>query len=65
MSEVTNMSIAKFFRNVSSEMRKVSWPKKKELTNYTITVVVTVVLLSVFFLLVDLGISSLIKLILK
>ncbi|MBU5214731.1 MULTISPECIES: preprotein translocase subunit SecE [Heyndrickxia] len=59
------MSIAKFFRNVASEMRKVSWPKKKELTNYTVTVVTTVVFLAVFFMVVDLGISSLIKLILK
>ncbi|MGB8001376.1 MAG: preprotein translocase subunit SecE, partial [Anaerobacillus sp.] len=24
----------KFFRNVASEMRKVSWPKRKELTRY-------------------------------
>ncbi|GIN42162.1 preprotein translocase subunit SecE [Heyndrickxia oleronia] len=59
------MSIAKFFRNVASEMRKVSWPKKKELTNYTVTVVTTVIFLAVFFMVVDLGISSLIKLILK
>jgi preprotein translocase subunit SecE len=65
MMEVSNMSIAKFFRNVASEMRKVSWPKKKELTNYTVTVVTTVVFLAVFFMVVDLGISSLIKLILK
>ncbi|KHD85753.1 preprotein translocase subunit SecE [Heyndrickxia ginsengihumi] len=55
------MSITKFFRNVSTEMRKVSWPKRKELTNYTITVVVTVVFLAVFFLVVDLGISALIR----
>lgn len=59
------MSIANFFRNISSEMRKVSWPKRKELTNYTITVIVTVVLLAVFFMVVDLGISSLIEWILK
>ncbi|MGE8207230.1 preprotein translocase subunit SecE [Heyndrickxia sp. NPDC080065] len=59
------MSITKFFRNVSSEMRKVSWPKKKELTGYTITVIATVVILAVFFMVVDLGISSLIKWILK
>ncbi|QQZ09534.1 preprotein translocase subunit SecE [Heyndrickxia vini] len=59
------MSIAKFFRNIASEMRKVSWPKKKELTSYTITVVSTVVILAVFFMVVDLGISSLIKWILK
>lgn len=59
------MSIAKFFRNIASEMRKVSLPKKKELTSYTITVISTVVILAVFFMVVDLGISSLIKWILK
>ncbi len=42
-------SVMQFFRNVSSEMRKVSWPKRKELTNYTITVIATVVLLALFF----------------
>lgn len=58
-------SIMQFFRNVSSEMRKVSWPKRKELTNYTITVVATVLLLAVFFFAVDSGISALIRLILE
>ena len=32
-------SIAKFFREVSSELKKVSWPSMKELTNYTGVVV--------------------------
>lgn len=41
-------NVMQFFRNVSSEMRKVSWPKRKELTNYTITVIATVVLLALF-----------------
>ncbi|MBM7588321.1 preprotein translocase subunit SecE [Bacillus pakistanensis] len=54
-----------FFRNVSSEMKKVSWPKRKELTRYTITVLVTVVFAALFFTVVDLGISELINLILK
>ena len=45
-------SLSRFFHNVGSEMRKVSWPKKKELTGYTITVI-----LAVFFAVVDLGIS--------
>ena len=30
--------IGSFFREVGREMRKVSWPKRKELTSYTITV---------------------------
>jgi preprotein translocase subunit SecE len=55
----------KFLNNVASEMRKVSWPKRKELTRYTITVLTTVVFAAVFFAVVDLGISELINLILK
>ncbi len=59
MSSITN-----FFSNVSSEMRKVSWPKRKELTTYTITVVATVVFLAIFFAVVDLGISKVVRMIL-
>lgn len=54
-------SITRFFHNVGSEIRKVSWPKKKELTSYTITVVTTVVILAIFFAVVDLGISSVVR----
>ncbi|OLN23120.1 preprotein translocase subunit SecE [Domibacillus antri] len=55
--------ITQFFRNVRSELGKVSWPKKKELTTYTITVITTVIFLTLFLGLVDLGISWLIRLI--
>ncbi|MBO8178407.1 preprotein translocase subunit SecE [Aeribacillus pallidus] len=57
--------IVQFLRNVSTEMKKVSWPRKKELTRYTITVITTVLFLSVFFAIVDLGISELINLIIE
>lgn len=57
--------ILEFFRGVSREMKKVSWPKKKELTTYTITVLATVIIMAVFFAVVDLGLSELIRLILK
>lgn len=50
-----------FFKSVVSEMRKVSWPKRKELTKYTIVVLSTVVVMAVFFAVVDLGISSLLR----
>ncbi|MBZ5751450.1 MULTISPECIES: preprotein translocase subunit SecE [Metabacillus] len=50
-----------FFRDVSREMKKVSWPKGTELRKYTITVLTTVVFASLFFAAVDLGISSLIR----
>ncbi|MES9687416.1 preprotein translocase subunit SecE, partial [Bacillus sp. JJ353] len=29
------MGIMKFFKNVGKEMKKVTWPKGKELTSYT------------------------------
>ncbi len=55
--------VVNFLKDVASEMRKVSWPKPNELKKYTITVITTVLLLMLFFVLVDLGISQLIKLI--
>jgi preprotein translocase subunit SecE len=57
-------SLFKFFRNVRSEMGKVSWPKRKELTGYTITVIVTVTILALFFAGVDQIITLLMRLIL-
>jgi len=57
--------IGKFFREVKSEMKKVSWPKRKELVNSTVTVVATVVVFVLFFAVLDTGISELIRLILE
>lgn len=57
--------ITKFFSNIAREMRKVSWPKRGELTRYTITVLTTVVFFSLFFAVLDLGLSKLIRLILE
>ncbi|WP_404446926.1 preprotein translocase subunit SecE [Sutcliffiella horikoshii] len=56
MGRLTN-----FFRDVAREMKKVSWPKRQELTRYTITVVTTVMFVAVFFWIIDLGISELIR----
>ncbi|GGD26979.1 preprotein translocase subunit SecE [Pontibacillus chungwhensis BH030062] len=53
----------KFFKNVSREMQKVSWPKGKELSKYTVTVISTVAFVAVFFAVVDLGISWILELI--
>jgi len=53
--------IKSFFGNVVSEMRKVSWPKRKELTRYTVIVLSTVVFMTVFFAIIDLGISNVVR----
>jgi preprotein translocase subunit SecE len=54
-------NISGFFGNVVSEMRKVSWPKRKELTRYTIIVLSTVVVMAIFFSIIDLGISEAVR----
>ena len=53
--------VSQFFVNVANEMKKVRWPTKKELVKYTITVIVTVTFVTLFFVVVDFGISSLLK----
>ncbi|WP_416829425.1 preprotein translocase subunit SecE [Ectobacillus polymachus] len=59
------MHLTDFFSNVGREMKKVSWPKRKELFRYTLTVIGTVLFFAVFFAFLDMGISSLIRLILE
>ena len=54
-------NIGSFFKNVVSEMRKVSGPKRKELTRYTIVVLSTVIFMALFFALIDSGISELFR----
>lgn len=52
------MNIVKFLKDVSREMKKVTWPKGPELVSYTITVVATVAFVAIFFALIDLGITQ-------
>ncbi|MEK3979618.1 preprotein translocase subunit SecE [Psychrobacillus sp. FSL K6-2836] len=54
-------NVGGFFKNVMTEMRKVSWPRRKELTKYTVIVLATVVVMAVFFAVVDLGVSELFR----
>lgn len=53
-----------FLRDVWQELKKVRWPNRKELTSYTLVVLVTVTLIALFFAVIDLGISQIIALIL-
>ena len=52
-----------FFADSWAELKKVRWPNRKELTSYSIVVLVTVVLVTIYFWLLDIGISSLVELI--
>lgn len=55
--------IVKYFRGVVSEVKKVSWPSRKELINTTIVVVSFILIFSVIVGLIDLGLGALLELI--
>ncbi|WP_371820865.1 preprotein translocase subunit SecE [Tsukamurella sp. PLM1] len=48
-----------FLRQVVAELRKVIWPTKSQMVNYTIIVLVFVVVLTAFVSLLDLGFAKL------
>lgn len=58
-------NIKRWFRLVTNELKKVHWPSKQEVVTYTLVVIVAVVLVALAIGLIDLGLSSLIKLILR
>lgn len=47
-----------FFRELSAELKKVSWPTRKELVNHTIVVLVFVLAFSALIGLIDLGLMT-------
>ncbi|MEK6724941.1 MAG: preprotein translocase subunit SecE [Deltaproteobacteria bacterium] len=54
-----------YFKEVVAELKRVTWPTKKDTIAATWVVIITVIILSVFLGLVDLGLSQSIKLIIK
>jgi preprotein translocase subunit SecE len=55
--------VGKFFKEVKLEMVKVSWPTKDELIGSTVVVLVSLAILSVFIGVCDLGLSTLVNII--
>lgn len=51
-----------YFRGVRSELKKVIWPTKKELLNYTAVVTVLSAVVSIVVYVLDLGIHGVLKL---
>jgi len=54
--------IINFFLDIYKEMKKVTWPKKKELVDFTKIVLVTMLIFAVIVYLIDQGISKLLGL---
>jgi len=59
------VSPSKFFREMNSELKKVTWPSKKELTNYSIAVLILIVALAAIVGVIDLGLTQLMNLIIR
>lgn len=47
-----------FFSNVRKEIKKVRWPKRKEMLKYSFAVLICIVILSIFFVASDLIIAA-------
>ncbi|MBL0701126.1 MAG: preprotein translocase subunit SecE [Desulfosarcina sp.] len=53
-----------FLREVNVELKKVTWPTRKQTVGLSVVVIVLVLIISLFLGLIDVGLSSLIRLIL-
>ena len=56
--------VMQFLREVKIELKKVTWPTRKQTMGSTIVVIVLVVIISAFLGVVDFGLSSLIRVVL-
>jgi len=54
-----------FFTDSWTELKKVKWPSRKEMTTYTLVVLGTVTFVAIYFFVLDLGISELLRLVFK
>lgn len=57
--------IARYFREMKSELKKVVWPSGKQLVNNTVVVLVAVLIVGIIVCLFDLGAGELIGLLRK
>ena len=57
--------IIQFVTEAKEELRKVTWPDRDEVTNFTIVTIITVVVVSVFLWIVDTGLMLLITAVMK
>ena len=57
--------IAKFFRDLKGEFKKIVWPSKKQIINNTIIVIIAVILIGLVIWAIDLGLAALVQLFLS
>ena len=56
---------AQFLREVKVELKKVTWPSRKQTLGSTVVVIILVMIISFFLGVVDMGLSSLVRIVLQ
>lgn len=64
-SKALPKKVAKFLRNVVHELKRVTWPTKKVLFNYTVVVLVTILIFGILLGLYDFIFLKLVELLVK
>lgn len=54
-----------FLKEARSELRKVTWPNRKQLISSTIVVIITVTIVAVYLGIIDLAFSKIVTMILQ
>ena len=54
--------VKKFYRGIAGELKKVHWPNRREITSYTLVVLVSVVLVGAIIWVFDVGLGQLMAL---
>ncbi|MBU3947071.1 MAG: preprotein translocase subunit SecE [Proteobacteria bacterium] len=57
--------ISQFLREVKIELKKITWPTRKQTIGSTVVVIILVLIVSFFLSVVDMGLSSLVHIILQ
>ena len=57
-NSVQKKGIAKFFREAKSELKKVSWPDKKQLVHNTIVILVFILIATAILSVLDIGFAK-------
>ena len=57
--------VLQFLREVKIELKKVTWPSRKQTVGSTVVVIILVVIISLFLGVVDIGLSSLVHMVLQ
>lgn len=65
MAEKKENAIAKYFRGIKSEFKKITWPSFKQIVNNTSTVIISVILVGLFIFLLDTVFGAILNLFIK